>query len=99
MYVALVYRPPASELSAAEFVSKLEVAVNKCQASSKHATFVIAGDFNDKNSVWWSGQSSNEAGLLLADSAATHGFVQTVEGPTRAVNEINSLPAGPDVYQ
>ena len=87
LYVASVYRPTARELATVEFVSKLEVAVENCQASSKRSTLVLAGDFNAKNSVWWCGQRSNEAGLLLANCAAAHGLVQTVEGPTHAVNE------------
>ena len=87
LYIASVYRPPVSSLSAAAFVSNLEVAMDNLHASSKRSLCVIAGDFNARNSLWWSGQDSNEAGLLLANCAAAHGFVQTVEGPTHAVNE------------
>ena len=76
-----------SSLSAAAFVSNLEVAMDNLHASSKRSLCVIAGDFNARNSLWWSGQDSNEAGLLLTNCAAAHGFVQTVEGPTRAVTE------------
>ena len=42
------------------------------------------GNFNAKSSIWWGGQSTNEASDKLALMAISHGLVQIVNGPTRA---------------
>ena len=41
-------------------------------------------DFNAKHSTWWDCQTTDNAGVLLANMACEHSLSQLVEGPTRA---------------
>ncbi len=84
VYIAAVYRPPKSDLSAPEFVDCLESAMDSIHGSSKR-TVCIVGDFNAKSSTWWNGQNTTALGALLANFAVEHGLDQVVDGPTRAV--------------
>ena len=52
--------------------------------STINSTICLTGDFNAKNSSWWSDQSTNDAGTRLANLTNTLGLFQLVSGPTRA---------------
>ncbi len=91
-FIAAVYRPPKSKLP--EFISSLESVVDN-MPNSKRSTLCLVGDFNAKNTLWWKGQQTDDAGVQLAMFALTHGLIQLVDGPTREVN--CTLPAQLDL--
>ena len=65
-------------------MSSLESDLHELNSSqSRNSSTCLVGDFNAKNSVWWNGQTTDEAGAKLADLMADFGLFQIVDGPTR----------------
>ena len=82
LFVVTVYRRP--DANATNFIDSLESALDRLPIVEK-ATLCIVGDFNAKNNLWWDGQTSNSAGVQLAELTNSLGLAQIVTGPTRAV--------------
>lgn len=77
-----VYRPPNGSSTLPDFISDLDSTLINLRSFSRHLTCVV-GDFNAKSCNWWSGQTSNDAGIALFNLMLDHGLTELVEGPTR----------------
>ena len=82
-----VYRPPNFDMST--FIDRLDSEILSVHCSSGRS-ICIAGDFNGRNSVWFSGQQTDAAGRLLEDFALANDLSQVVSGPTHVVDGILS---------
>ena len=82
LILCLLYRSPSQDAEEfSTFKQKWEETINNIfDLSPSHAIFL--GDFNARNSVWWTGDVTNSQGEEISDLATQYGLHQLIDEPT-----------------
>ena len=89
-FLCVCYRSPSQTSDEFEdFINKWEetiINVNNCSPNS----VIFLGDFNVKNSDWWSGDTTDAGGREIQNLATQHGLNQLIGEPTHILPNASS---------
>ena len=82
LYFVFSYRFPSQDADEfADFKNKWEETIININNVSPAGT-ILLGDFNARNSDWWTGDATNSHGEDISDIALQHSFHQLIDEPT-----------------
>ena len=81
-YVAVLYRSPSqNSLEFDNFILKFEMMLSDINSSNPHFS-IILGDFNERSSNWWQGDTQTSEGSRIDYLTTSYGFQQLISEPT-----------------
>ena len=90
IFLTALYRSPSQSIEQfSTFKQQLEetiVNINNCSPTMS----LLLGDFNARNYIWFEGDTTNKAGLDLADITSIHSLSQIIKEPTHVLPNSSS---------
>ena len=90
LFLCLCYRSPSQDADQFDiFQQKWEetiININNCSPTVS----IFLGDFNARNSDWWTGDITNSQGKEIGDLASQHGLSQIIDKPTHILSNSSS---------
>ena len=89
-YVAVLYRSPSqNSLEFDNFILKFEMMLSDINSSNPHFS-IILGDFNERSSNWWQGDTQTSEGSRIDYLTTSSGFQQIISEPTHILKNSSS---------